>query len=347
MKYLLLPPPLTRLLAFLVYCAAFSACTKLEQEVTPAPFSPSDPLPTLAYSPDSVSGRVEIAIDAATLNTGGSSYSISFTGLRRGRVTRTSSGNGLIYTITDTTNTWKADSATYSACLATPGTPCRSGIINIRNPRYKKRQDTLIPVQPDTNQTRILPMWYIAFLDTKVLPLAPDSAQGTRVRLSATNAFYTLTFSPSNPILAVYWASGGNTSIRAGFDSIRFEIKIGRVRYRGYVPITIGDTCEARARPDRIRTNGLIGDSIPITAQSLLLNDNACNSATLPSNIRLTVLPNNLRTRVSTKHGYIIDRAPGSGVQRTLYYYRLTAGPDQFDYYATGSFVSKSRVFID
>ena len=319
-----------------LFAFAFLGCNRVSQGPDPAP---SRPLPTslarLTLTTNS-QGFAEVRLDTLAQASG---LRFTFGTFAHGELLVADQGRTLRYQVTDTSRTWKADSADFTACL-TDGSRCRNGKLIVNNARYQA------PTPVDsTCHPLSLPVRYVPLLGTATMRWLPAGLTG---RIFTRNLFYTLNRSTQDTMAFVYVAAGGAQDVFAGFDDIEVDVRASDgKRYCGIQSLVIGDTCQPRARADAF--NILPTGTTYLTAASLWTNDTGCRGTTDRFVVRLAPRPYTGALRLPTLYGTVTDTLLGN--TQVLAYRRTRPGtePDRFYYYlesTTTRFVSRAWITL-
>ena len=267
------------------------------------------------------------ALDLDSL-AGGRPFTITFGTFKHGKVEVAAGSKKLLYTATDTSRSWAADSGLYTFCQASL---CQDGQITVRNIRYQKDTIIVIPEPVDTCVALPLRRFYIE--EAATLRISLGFAAADTGTLAVSNVAYTLRqIGGPYSTRYDYIASGGQQNYYSGFDEITYSGTVQGRRVCGNIKVVVGDSCQPRARPDVI-SRAPSGPTI-IQPSVLLGNDVGCAGSKGSFKLRLTPRLYLGALQLPTLLGTITDTTIGGS--QALVYRRndgTPAGADVFYYY--------------
>jgi len=212
-------------------CIWAMACSRLEEE---RPKFPAVPDPLVEWDRNlEINGSGSVSFKADTGFPADKPYTIQVLNARLGTV-RVEGAGQVRYSIDH--NQWKRDSFTVRICREGV---CREWIRRVVN---RVPSDTLV-LSPETQP------YYLLYGSTLIRKLVPDSINGKLVRIK--HRFYTPSIQAPDSIRMLYFSGGSGTLLNYGYDDIEYLIRRENQTYiRGNFSLVLGDTTEAKARPD-------------------------------------------------------------------------------------------------
>jgi hypothetical protein len=208
------------------------SCSRWEEE---RPVFPAVPDPLVDWSKDLVLNGSGFAVFKADSGfPADKPYTLEVFGARHG--TTRLEGKGLVRFEINNAR-WIRDS--FSVRI------CREGVCR----EWRRRVQNAAPILADTQI--LMPErqpYYLLYASTLVRKLVPDGTNGKLVRIK--HRFYTATIQDPDSTRMFYF-SGGGTIYNYGYDDIEYLIRKENDQFvRGSFSLIIGDTTEAKARPD-------------------------------------------------------------------------------------------------